>query len=112
MLGAVLKGYLVYWFQFFLKLLVNFVLPRSTTWTALETEFLCLQRERPNPDGRFATCSIIFRVLHCDWRQTSAWCCGFYTFASPAELPPRVFPSRAMQATSCGVNLTTSEPFF
>lgn len=120
MLGAVLKGYLVYWFQFFLKLLVNFVLFRTTMWTALETEFLCLQREHLNPDGRFITSFITFHVLQLDWRQTSALCCLFYTFAAPSELPPNVFLTRAMQAASCGVNLekktktakllSTSEP--
>lgn len=121
MLGTVLKGYLVYWFQFFLKLLVNFLmLFRRTMWIALETEFLCLQGEHPNPDGRFTTYFINYHVLQCDWRQTSALCCGFYTFASSSELPPHVFLSRATQATSCRVILKnvwvcflfTSEPLF
>lgn len=35
-------------------------------WIALETEFLCLQGEHPNPDGRFTTYFINYHVLQCD----------------------------------------------
>lgn len=81
-------------------------------WTALETEFLCLQREHLNPVGKFTACFVTFHVLQCDWKQTSALCCLFYTFAAPSELPSNVFLSRAMQATSCGVNLRKKKIFF
>lgn len=73
-------------------------------WTALETESLCLQREPLNPCGRFTACFFAFHVVHCD-RGTSAVQCLFYTFAAPAELPPNVFPSGVVQATTCGVTL-------
>lgn len=67
---------------FFPKLPGSFVLFRRMMWTSLESEFFHFQKEHPNADGRFTTCSIISHGLQCDWRQISVLIWGFYTFAS------------------------------